>query len=244
MVSQACTFVRLGRLGYRQGLELQGAIAQARKEAAANEDGTNRGGMADVLLLTEHPHVFTLGRRGKQQDILASPAALAALGADVCETDRGGEATYHGPGQLVGYPIMNIRHLGGPKRYVWGLEQTILATLSDYGVQGRRIPGLTGVWVGDKKIAAIGVRISRDVTTHGFALNVTTDLSYFEHIIPCGDPEGAATSLATVIGKPIPLDEVALAVAENFGKVFNRRMVEIAPDTLAEEILARAAGAG
>ena len=239
MVSQTCTFVRLGLLGYRQGLELQGAIAQARKEAAANE-----GGMADVLLLMEHPHVFTLGRRGKQQDILASPATLTALGADVCETDRGGEVTYHGPGQLIGYPIMNIRHLGGPRRYVWGLEQTILATLSAHGVQGRRIPGLTGVWVSDKKIAAIGVRISRDVTTHGFALNVTTDLSYFEYIIPCGDPEGAATSLAAVIGKPIPLDEVALAVAENFGKVFNRRIVEIAPDTPGDEIPARAAAAG
>ncbi len=239
MVSQTCTFVRLGLLGYRQGLELQGAIAQARKEAAANE-----GGMADVLLLMEHPHVFTLGRRGKQQDILASPATLTALGADVCETDRGGEVTYHGPGQLIGYPIMNIRLLGGPRRYVWGLEQTILATLSDHGVQGRRISGLTGVWVGDKKIAAIGVRISRDVTTHGFALNVTTDLSYFEHIIPCGDPEGAATSLAAVIGKPVPLDEIALAVAENFGKVFSRRMVEIAPDTLGDEIPARAPAAG
>ena len=239
MVNQTCTFVRLSLLGYRQGLELQGAIAQARKEAAANE-----AGMADVLLLMEHPHVFTLGRRGKQQDILASPATLTALGADVCETDRGGEVTYHGPGQLIGYPIMNIRHLGGPRRYVWDLEQTILATLSDHGVEGRRIPGLTGVWVGDKKIAAIGVRISRDVTTHGFALNVATDLSYFEHIIPCGDPEGAATSLAAVIGKPIPLDEVALAVAENFGKVFNRRMVEIAPDTPGDEIQARAAAAG
>ncbi len=239
MVSQSCTFVRLGLLGYRQGLELQGAIAHARKEAAADE-----GGMADVLLLMEHPHVFTLGRRGKQQDILACPATLTALGADVWETDRGGEVTYHGPGQLIGYPIMNIRHLGGPRRYVWGLEQAILATLSDHGVQGRRIPGLTGVWVSDKKIAAIGVRISRDVTTHGFALNVTTDLSYFEHIIPCGDPEGAATSLAAVIGKPIPLDEVALALAEDFGKVFGRRMVEIAPDTLGDEILARVAAAG
>ena len=217
-MSQVCSFVQLGRIGYKEGLEIQRAVAEARK---SNQVG-------DTLLLVEHPHVITLGRRGKPQDVLVDFESLASLGVAVYETDRGGEVTYHGPGQVVAYPIVNIRHLGGPRRYVWGLEQIILGVLSDYGIMGQRITGMTGVWVADKKVAAIGVRISREVATHGFALNVNTDLSFFEHIIPCGDPDGRATSMSTLLDRTVDLQEVSMAVASHFGNVFDCIMEETA----------------
>lgn len=157
-----------------------------------------RGELPDTLLLLEHPHTYTLGRRGKHSDILASPTELARLGVEVRRADRGGEATYHGPGQLVGYPIVNLRRLGcGVKDYVAGIERALIRALAHFGVDGESGGGRpVGVWAGDAKIAAIGVRVSRGVAAHGFALNVRPDLRYFAHIVPCGMEDGKVTSIA------------------------------------------------
>ncbi|PZC48678.1 MAG: lipoyl(octanoyl) transferase [Chloroflexi bacterium] len=223
---QTCTTINLGRIGYQEAREIQQAVAEARK---SNQVG-------DTLLLVEHPHVFTLGRRGRPQDVLIDPDSLANLGIEVHETDRGGEVTYHGPGQVVAYPIMDIRRLGGPRRYVWGLEQTIIEVLSDYGIQGQRLAGMTGVWVDERKVASIGVRISRDVTTHGFALNVNTDLSFFDYIVPCGDPDGQATSIAEALGKVVAVKEASMAVASHFGNEFDCEMADTALSELLHAI--------
>lgn len=158
------------------------------------------GELPGVLLLVGHPHVYTLGRRGKMTDILIGPERLREMGIEVHETDRGGEVTYHGPGQLVGYPIVDIRPSGGPLAFVHGLEAAIVATLAEFGIPAERGARPTGVWAGDAKIAAIGLRVSRGVSMHGFALNVAPDLSYFDHIVPCGMPEGKVTSMAREAG--------------------------------------------
>ena len=155
------------------------------------------GELPALLLLLQHPHVYTLGRRGAETDILASPDTIHELGADVHHTDRGGEVTYHGPGQLVGYPIIDLRAAGlGPLAYVRALERVIVSTLAELGIHATSEDRPTGVWVNDAKIAAIGVRVSRGVTMHGFALNVSPDLSYFGHIVPCGMPGASVTSIA------------------------------------------------
>lgn len=183
------------------------------------------GGRPDTLLLVEHPHVYTLGRRGQEDDILVDAAELARLGVEVHHTDRGGEVTYHGPGQLVGYPILNLRRWGGgPLKYVRALERVLIETLAEFGVRAESEGRPTGVWVEDRKIAAIGVKVSRRVTTHGFALNVCPDLSYFDHIVPCGMPGSRATSLSREIGRTVGVDEVGPVLVERFGDVFDFRM--------------------
>lgn len=175
----------------------------------------------DTLLLLEHPHVYTLGRRGQEDDILVDSAELARLGVEVHHTDRGGEVTYHGPGQLVGYPILSLRRWGGgPLKYVRALERMLIETLAEFGVVAESEGHPTGVWVEDRKIAAIGVKVSRRVTTHGFALNVCPDLSYFDHIVPCGMPEGRVTSLSLELGREVAVSEVAPVLVERFGAVF------------------------
>jgi len=170
---------------YMAAWELQRSLAQRVADAE----------LPGVLLLLEHPHVYTLGRRGKMADILAGPERLRELGIEVHATDRGGEVTYHGPGQLVGYPIVDIRPLGGPLAFVHGLEAAIVAMLAEFGITAERGAKPTGVWVGDAKIAAIGLKVSRGVSMHGFALNIAPDLSYFDHIVPCGMPGGKVTSM-------------------------------------------------
>ena len=183
------------------------------------------GGRPDTLLLVEHPHVYTLGRRGQEEDILIGAEELARLGVEVHHTDRGGEVTYHGPGQLVGYPILNLRRWGGgPLRYVRALERTLIETLADFGVSAESEGRPTGVWVEDRKIAAIGVKVSRRVTTHGFALNVCPDLSYFDHIVPCGMPGSRVTSLSAEMGRTVGVDEVWPVLVERFGDVFGLRV--------------------
>ena len=153
------------------------------------------GELPNVLLLLEHPHVYTLGRRGAEDDILVSPERLVELGAEVHHIDRGGEVTYHGPGQLVGYPIINLRRWnGGALKYVRTLERVLIDTMQEFGIHAESEDRPTGVWVGEAKIAAIGVRISRGVTMHGFALNVDPDLTYFDHIVPCGMRDTRVTS--------------------------------------------------
>lgn len=209
----------LGTVGYGSALDLQRSMLNARKS----------GDIPDTLLLLEHPHVVTLGRRADDTHLVTERSGLEAAGVEIFETDRGGEATYHGPGQLVGYPIIDVRVAKlGPVTYVRMLEKSIIETLVEFGIDADLVDGETGVWVDGvpnakrnpdtnpvgKKIAAIGVRISGGVTMHGFALNVSTDLAYFEHIIPCGMPDLPFTSIALESGRDTSLRDCANVIAE------------------------------
>jgi lipoyl(octanoyl) transferase len=215
---RCCVLRQLGRIDYASALELQQQLAGRRKE----------GLIPDQLLLLEHPHVITMGRNGHLENLLAGDDVMARAGISFYPTDRGGDVTYHGPGQLVGYPILDLRDwqrdVGA---YVRAVEETIIATLAEYGIEAGRIPKLTGVWVGEHKIAAIGVHLSRWVTSHGFALNVSTDLSYFQYIVPCGLAK-PVTSMAA-LGVRAGLEEVGRTLASHFGRVFNCEM--LAPDS-------------
>ena len=207
-----CLVVEAGSMGYDVASGLQKRL---HRQVVA-------GALPGVLLLLEHPHVFTLGRRGRTDDILADAEELKALGAEVRHTDRGGEVTYHGPGQLVGYPIVDLRKLGiGPLAYVRRLERVLIATLADFGIHGESEDRPTGVWVGTAKIAAIGVKISRGVTTHGFALNVNPDLTYFDRIVPCGMPDVPVTSMAATGSASVNLGDAARALTAHFAEIFD-----------------------
>jgi lipoyl(octanoyl) transferase len=180
----------------------------------------------EQLLLLEHPHVFTLGRGADSSNILADKKQLQRSSVEVYETGRGGDVTYHGPGQLVGYPIINLKpDRCDVHRYVRDIEEVLIRSIAEFGVTGTRITGLTGVWVGNEKIGAIGVRIARWITSHGFALNVNTDLSYFQMIVPCGISDKGVTSLSRLLGREIELPDVARIVASQFAKVFGREVV-------------------
>ncbi|KAK2079936.1 hypothetical protein QBZ16_002331 [Prototheca wickerhamii] len=196
---------------YSRGLELQEALAEAVK----------RHLLPDQLLLLQHDKVYTRGKRGSEGDFHASPQQLRDWGIAVHDSPRGGETTYHGPGQLIAYPIVNLRAASlGARAYVERLEDTLIDTLGYYGIEAKgRIPGATGVWVGDRKIAAIGVRISNGVASHGIALNVSTDLSWFKHIIPCGAPDKGVTSVRDQVGGA----ETPEMVAPIFAKCFAAR---------------------
>jgi len=219
-----CSVRELGRIDYGEALELQRQIADHRKQ----------GAVGDHLLLLEHPHVITLGRNGHMENLLASEEIMTRAGISFYPTDRGGDVTYHGPGQLVGYPILDLRDW---KRdvgaYVRAVEQSLIDSLAEFGIAAGRIPKLTGVWVGDRKIAAIGVHLSRWVTSHGFALNVSTDLSYFQYIVPCGLTK-PVTSMAQQ-GVRATLTEVAHVLAGHFGRVFDCEMLFEAPVLTATE---------
>jgi lipoyl(octanoyl) transferase len=211
--------VWLGSVGYDDALALQ---RQAARRAAAGEPET--------LFLLEHEPVFTLGRNASRADILFTPEKCRQLGIEVCETDRGGKVTYHGPGQLVGYPILNLSpDRRDVKRYVTDVEEVLIRALADFGVAAERSPmreRVTSVWVGNDKIAAIGVHISRWITTHGFALNVTNEpLPFFQGIIPCGIVDGGVTSMESVLGKRPPLTAVAESVRARFAEVFGREII-------------------
>ncbi len=210
-----CRVEQLGRVAYPEALQLQRERVVLRKA----------GEIPDTLLLLEHPHVYTLGRNGKHEHMLATPEILRSAGAEVFETDRGGDITYHGPGQLVGYPILNLtehrRDLGW---YMRSLEQVFIDVAADFGVEAGRLAGTTGVWVGDAKLVAMGVHVSRWVTSHGFAFNVNTDLKYFDWIIPCGLRDKGITSLAQCLGRPVPMNIVFERVFEHFAKVFGLEM--------------------
>jgi len=204
---------RLGRIAYPDALALQRSLVDQRRA----------GAIGDTLLLVEHPAVLTLGVRGDggRAHILATPESLASLGIGVFETGRGGDITYHGPGQLVGYPIVDLSpDRRDVHRYVRDLETVLIRTAADYGIAAGRIEGLTGVWVGNDKLAAIGVRIARWVTSHGFAMNVTTNLDHFGLIVPCGIAGRGVTSLARLLGRPIETAEVENRIIEHFANVF------------------------
>ena len=203
----------LGLIDYQAALDLQKDLVAQRKQ----------GLIPDQLLLLEHPHVITLGARNHNasSNVLETPEALARKGVTVFETGRGGDVTYHGPGQLVGYPIVELQgDRRDVHRYVRDLEEVLIQAVSDFGITAARIPGLTGIWCGDEKLAAIGVRISRWVTSHGFALNVSTDLAHFGLIVPCGIADKGVTSMERLLGRPVPMAEVAEAVARRFASVF------------------------
>jgi lipoyl(octanoyl) transferase len=215
----------LGRVPYAEALALQLAARAALKSG----EGPER------LLLLEHPHVYTLGRNASGADVLAGPEWLAARGIEVVECDRGGQVTYHGPGQLVGYPIVNLSpDRRDVRRYVRDLQEVLIRTLAGYGLAAQPGEGQEniGVWVGEEKIASIGVHLSRWITTHGFALNVATDLSYFAGIIPCGLHQVRMTSIERVMGRmgrAPSLPEVAATVAQHFGEIFGRELVAAVP---------------
>lgn len=206
-----CRVEQLGRVGYAEALQLQHERVAQRKD----------GAIPDTLLLLEHPHVYTLGRNAEREHLLASPQRLEELGAEVFETDRGGDITYHGPGQMAGYPILDLTsHRRDISWYVRSLEEVFIRVAADFGVEAGRMEGAPGVWVGNDKLVAVGVHISRWITSHGFAFNVNTDLRYFEWIVPCGLREKGVTSLAKLLGHPIDMGVVSKRVIKEFGRVF------------------------
>jgi lipoate-protein ligase B len=184
----------------------------------------------NTLLLLEHPHVYTKGRLSKGSDVLLSEEDLAAKGVAVLETDRGGQVTYHGPGQLVVYPIVNLKDWGGPVKYVRALEQVVIATLAEMGITANCESGNTGVWTGQGKIAAIGVKISRGIAFHGLALNVNTDLTYYQNIIPCGIADRPVTSMASILREPVDMELVRYGLVYQFGREFGWTMEDGLPE--------------
>lgn len=205
---------RLGSVPYADALEMQRSLVEDRRAGRA----------PDLLLLLEHPPVLTVGVKGDggRSNVLASAEILAARGVSVHETGRGGDVTYHGPGQIVGYPILDLRpDRCDVHRYVRDLEEVMIRVARRYGIDAGRIPGLTGTWVGAEKLGAIGVRISRWITSHGFAFNVSTDLDDFSLIVPCGIADKGVTSLERLLGRPVAVNEVEPVVAEEFAAVFS-----------------------
>ena len=201
-------FCRLGTVDYAEAHQLQKEL-QAKRIA---------GEVGDTVLLLEHPPVLTMGRSAKEQHIVAQRDALEAQGISVHEVGRGGDVTYHGPGQLVAYPIIDLKpDRRDVRKYMWSLEETMIRTCADFGLSATRIEGLNGTWIGDRKVGAVGVRISRWVTMHGLALNADTDLTHFDLIVPCGIQDKAVTSISAELGRTVGVDELmtlSLAVSE------------------------------
>jgi lipoyl(octanoyl) transferase len=218
--------VRAGTVPYRQAWAWQRALVERR---AAGE-------IPDTVLLLEHPHVYTIGKRGSRADVLAGVDWLAARGAEVVETDRGGQVTYHGPGQLVGYPITRLDPDPDVWRFVGLVEQALVDVAADFGLAARGERGdLTGVWVGDAKLAAIGMRVSRGVTSHGFALNCATDLAWFNAIVPCGLPDRAACSLSGLLGRTVTVQEALPLVERHLAERLRRAPAPVELATLGLE---------
>jgi len=230
-VELVISVIQLGATDYATGLRLQQRLVDLRKEDR----------IGNVLLLLEHPPVITLGRNAKRNNILASPEVLRQRGVEVYECDRGGDVTFHGPGQIVGYPIFDLRGFTaangmrktlGAIEYVRRLEEILIRTCADFAIPAKRICGLTGVWTipngnqeEESKIAAIGVHISRSVTSHGLALNVNIDLDYFNLIVPCGITSKAVTSMSRQLGRELSLEQVAHSLSRNFGLIFESQML-------------------
>jgi lipoyl(octanoyl) transferase len=204
---------RLGTIPYGRGLTIQEELVAKRRA----------GEVPDTLLLLEHPHVVTLGTSSKAEHVLVSPDERESLGIELFQTGRGGDVTYHGPGQLVGYPIFDLKpHRCDLHRYLRDLEEILIEVVGDFGIRGGRVEGLTGVWVEDRKIAAIGVRVSSGwITSHGFALNVNTDLSFFGAIIPCGIRDHGVTSISAELGTSVDIDDVMDRAEDAFRAYLN-----------------------
>ncbi|WP_018132814.1 lipoyl(octanoyl) transferase LipB [Effusibacillus pohliae] len=217
-----CKIIDLGKIEYGAAFELQ---KQAVREVMADKSTTR-------VYLLEHPPVYTIGRAGGEHHVLVDEQQLKQLGISLYEVDRGGDVTYHGPGQLVGYPILPLARWGNDvRRYIRMLEEVVIRFLREYGIESGRIEGLSGVWVGNEKICAIGVKASRDragksfITSHGFALNVQPDLSHFTHIVPCGIVDKGVTSMQRLLGREVPMDEVKRGWVRSFAEVFEVQCV-------------------
>jgi lipoyl(octanoyl) transferase len=239
---KSCFIVDVGLIAYAEAWELQKRLVTARKN----------GAIGDVLLLCEHPHVITLGRNGKREHLLASEQVLRQKGVEFHSSDRGGDITYHGPGQLVGYPILNLAAIR--KDVVWYvrmLEEVMIRATAEFGITAERVAGKTGIWVRgtasdsnasantEEKLGAIGVHISRWVTSHGFAYNVSTDLRYFDLIVPCGITGRKATSLEKILERAVTLKQAVQPVVRNFGEVFGLEMRETSRDDLLVQLQAQ-----
>jgi len=219
-VPHVCWLVETGLIRYDAASRLQHQLVDARKNAA----------IPDVLLFCEHPHVITLGRNGKREHLKARDSVLAQMNVEFRPTDRGGDITYHGPGQIVGYPVLDLaQHRRDVRWYVEQLEEVMIRTTADYGLAAKRINGRHGIWVesaaGEEKLAAIGVHLSRWVTSHGFAYNVSTDLRFFDLIVPCGISGRRATALERLLGRAVRASEVRERLAFHFGEVFECQLV-------------------
>ena len=225
-----CWVVDLGLAPYAAAYGGQQRLVAARKA----------GAIPDVLLLCEHPHVITLGRNGKRDHLRASDHLLRQMNVEFHATDRGGDITYHGPGQLVGYPILNLAEIRRDVAwYVRGLEEAMIRATAGFGIVAQRLPGLTGVWVDlpgakPEKLAAIGVHLSRWVTSHGFAYNISTDLRYFDLIVPCGISDKKATSLERLLGRAVKREEVAPEIVARLGEVFGLPMRSVSRQEMEE----------
>jgi lipoyl(octanoyl) transferase len=219
-----------GRMPYRRMWELQ---RKAQKQLidqklAVRQNPDLPKKIPDTLIFVEHPHVYTLGKSGDAANLLKGMAELKQIDAEFIENDRGGDITYHGPGQIVGYPILDLdRYFTDVHKYLRYLEEVIIRVCGDYGIEAGRIDGLTGVWVEDEKICAMGIRCSRWVTMHGFALNVNTDLDYFENIVPCGISDKRVTSLKKILGRQVDLGEVKERIAHHFSNQFSAIVSDI-----------------
>jgi lipoyl(octanoyl) transferase len=216
---RVCEYRYLGRTPYAEALALQQSLHDSRK----------RNEISDTLLLLEHPHVITLGRAANRANILVNEQTRTEKKIELFETGRGGDVTYHGPGQLVGYPIISLApDAQDVRRYVRNIQEVLVRTARDFGVEAEPRGGEhVGVWVGDDKLAAIGIRLSRWVTMHGFAFNITTDLEYFNLIVPCGIQGHGVTSLEKILGTTIEIATVAEIAAKHFGEVFSRKMLDV-----------------
>ena len=210
-MTKVCLVYALGLVDYHKGLLLQEKLLNSRKS----------GAISDVLLLLQHPSVFTIGHSGVDKNITVPRETLVKEGISVFYTNRGGDVTYHGPGQLVGYPILNLREGGlTAHQYVWNLEEVVIRTLADFGIDGQRVSGQRGVWVREEKICALGVRVSGQVSMHGFALNVNTNLKYFTYIIPCGITGVSFTSVSKLLGHEVKIEEIQENLLWHFSQVF------------------------
>ena len=217
MSNRTLTFCDLGVIGYKEAWDLQHEIFNLRVK---NE-------IDDVLLLLEHPHTYTFGKTADKNNLISSNETLKQKEISVFEIDRGGDITYHGPGQVVAYPIIDLSNWqNDTHKYLRALEEVIIKTMKHFDLEGSRKDGLTGVWINDRKIAAIGIKVSRWITMHGFAFNINTDLSLFDGIIPCGIKDKEVTSLKNELNKSVELDEVKLILLNEFRKVFNYDSVE------------------
>jgi lipoyl(octanoyl) transferase len=218
-----CRAYYLGTIDYTESLSLQKRLSEARKESR----------VGDILLLLQHFPVFTIGPRGDKGNILASKRILKRENISVIKTDRGGDITYHGPGQLVGYPIFDLRNHGKDiRQYVRCIESVIISALSGFSIEAQRVPGFPGVWVGEKKIAALGIRISRWITTHGFSLNVNNDLKVYNYIVPCGIRDRGVTSMSEILGHSPDIQKVMDSVIVSLGRVFGMDVETDSPKKL------------
>src|SRR6056297_4177798 len=232
--------IDFGQMSYRKAWDIQRSIQKRLidQKLAVRDNPKLKKKIPDSLIYVEHPHVYTLGKSGDGANLLKGIAELKEIDAEFIENDRGGDITYHGPGQVVGYPILDLdRYFTDVHKYLRYLEEIIIRTCDEYGIKAGREDGLTGVWVGEEKICAMGIKCSRWVTMHGFALNVNTDLSYFDHIVPCGISDKNVTGLNKILGRTVDLKEVKSRISHHFSEQFSAKLSELSgKESLLDEL--------